>query len=430
MKGVNGFLFTAWFSCCLLFFTQTGKAQLQTDNCPTTKDDHLWYGLLSLNNAAVLSFEFRIIQSPGSAGADVWAIEIYNADEVIHVNEVSVTSDSLFFKMPVFDSEFRCRRMSADSLSGIWINHARKDNNVIQFAAWNEKVIPVEKCLCSTFSGKWEVEFNPGTPDAYKAIGLLKDPHCADLIYGTFLTETGDYRFLSGYTFVNGSDSMFTLRCFDGSHAYVFRARKSRDGTLEGDFFSGAQGHEKWLAKRNEKFELRNEDSLTFLKPGFKKFDFSFPDLLGKQVSLSDSKFKNKVVIVQIMGSWCPNCMDETRFLSGFYEQNMLRGLEIIGLAYEKTGEMSKAVANVERLKKRFNCTYPVLIAATSNDRVAAAETLPALNQIMSYPTTLFIDKKGKVRKITTGFSGPATGLYYDKYVEGINAFVDKLLRE
>ena len=130
------------------------------------------------------------------------------------------------------------------------------------------------------------------------------------------------------------------------------------------------------------------------------------------------------------MGSWCPNCMDETGFLSGFYEKNKLRGLEIIGLAYEKTGEVSRAIANVERLKKRFNCTYDVLIAATSNDRAAAAATLPALNQIMSYPTTLFIDKKGKVRKITTGFSGPATGVYYDKYVEGINAFVDKLLNE
>jgi thiol-disulfide isomerase/thioredoxin len=432
MKPLRSFFLSFCIVWSLLGLAQSGKAQSLNSNCPAISGDHLWYGLLSLNDLAVLSFEFRIIQTPALSGAgpDSWAIEIYNADETIHVNEVRATSDSLYFKMPVFDSEFKCRRVRPDSLSGVWINHARKDNNVISFAAWNEKVEPVEKCACSAFAGKWEVDFNPGTPDAYKAIGLFKDPHCADFIYGTFLTETGDYRYLSGYTFLNGGDSMFTLRCFDGSHAFIFRAKKMPDGSLSGDFFSGLQGHEKWVARRNEKFELRNEDSLTFLKPGYDHFDFSFPGTDGKPVSIADVQFKGKVVIVQVMGSWCPNCMDETRFLSGFYDKNKARGLEIIGLAYEKTGEMSRAITNVERLKKRFNCLYPILIASTSNDMEAAAKTLPALNQIMSYPTTLFLDKKGKVRKITTGFNGPATGEYYEKYVEGINAFVDKLLKE
>src|ERR1035437_6530236 len=186
MKPLNySFLFFC-FIYSLLGYAPSGKAQPLNSNCPTLSEDHIWYGLLSLNDLAVLSFEFRIIQTPAPAigEPDSWAIEIYNADETIHVNEVRSTSDSLFFKMPVFDSEFKCRRVRPDSLSGVWINHARKDNNIISFSAWNEKVEPVKKCACSAFAGKWEVDFNPGTPDAYKAIGLFRDPQCADFIYG------------------------------------------------------------------------------------------------------------------------------------------------------------------------------------------------------------------------------------------------------
>ena len=52
------------------------------------------------------------------------------------------------------------------------------------------------------------------------------------------------------------------------------------------------------------------------------------------------------------------------------------------------------------------------------------------LNKIISYPTTIFIDKKGNVRKIYTGFSGPATGEAYTDFVKETTEFVEMLLRE
>ncbi|MCC6691208.1 MAG: TlpA family protein disulfide reductase [Bacteroidia bacterium] len=278
------------------------------------------------------------------------------------------------------------------------------------------------------FNGKWEITFSPNTSDEYKGIGLFEHTNkFSQHVTGTILTETGDYRYLEGAA-VN--DTTLYLSCFDGAHAFVFSAKMKSDNTLHGDFYSGSHWHEKWQAKRNDKFELRNPDSLTFLKTGYSKLEFSFPDLSGNNVSLSDTKYKNKVVIVQIMGSWCPNCMDETKFLSTFYEQHKAAGLEVIALAYERTGDVKKAISNVQRVIKKFNCNYDALIAATSSDNKKASETLPMLNKIMSFPTTIFIDKKGNVRKIYTGFSGPATGSYYEKYVDDINAFVGKLLKE
>jgi len=52
------------------------------------------------------------------------------------------------------------------------------------------------------------------------------------------------------------------------------------------------------------------------------------------------------------------------------------------------------------------------------------------LNKVVSYPTTIFIDKKGKVRKIHTGFNGPATGDKYIAFKEDFESFVEMLLGE
>jgi peroxiredoxin len=275
----------------------------------------------------------------------------------------------------------------------------------------------------ANITGRWEADFSKGTSDSSKAEGEFVQ--IGNHLIGTFLTTTGDYRYLEGT--VQGNKVM--LSCFDGSHAFLFTADINADGTMNGVFRSGFSYKEPWVAKKNEAYKLPDPNSLTFLKPGYSKVNFKFPDLSGKQISISDKKYEGKVVVVQIMGSWCPNCMDESKFLSGFYKKNHAKGFEIIGLAYEKVPEFDKAVANVERLKTRFDIDYSLLIAGSSN-KDEASKTLPMLNQILSFPTTIIIDKKGIVRRIHTGYSGPATGKHYDEFVEDFTKFIDKLLAE
>lgn len=353
-------------------------------------------------------------------------VEFINAKEHIKADEVSLTGDSLFIKMPVFDSEFKLKMLNDSSMSGLWINHGRKDKNILAFhadALSHEIQNYDNKISSAKTEGKWEAEFSPGTIDAYKAIGIFKGT--GKDITGTFLTETGDYRYLSGRNDVSG----FYLSCFDGSHAFLFKGLVKGDSIIDGHFFSGAHSHEAWLAKRNDKFELRNPDSLTYLKPGYPKIDFSFKNTDGKQVSLSDEKFKNKVVLVQLMGTWCPNCMDETQFLAPFYDKYKSKGLEVVALAFERTNDFAKAVSNINRSKQRFKANYEFLITMKTGS-AQASEVLPMLNSVMAFPTTIYIDKKGNVRKIYTGFSGPATGEAYTKYVEETTRFVEKLLAE
>lgn len=394
----------------LLFFVNVTFSQLSAGD---------WSGFIRLNDSVTLSLNFDI--EYGERNSYVFVFK--NADERIEAKEIKIIGDSLFLKIPVFDSEFKIK-FKHYKMDGVWINHARKDKNVLAFHAYAGRPLtkPSLEEIITDWNGKWESTFSPGTKDSSKAIGLFKD---STNFIGTFLTETGDYRFLEGYSY----NETFQLSCFDGSHAFLFTGKVKGDSIINGHFYSGAHHHEPWVAKRNDKFELRNPDSLTFLKPGFTKVDFNFKNLDGKNVSLQDEKFKNKVVIIQIMGTWCPNCMDETKFLAPFYDKYNSKGLEVVALAFERTDDFNKAVNNIQRSKTRFNADYEFLITMKTGKN-QASEALPMLNEVMAFPTTIYIDKKGVVRKIYTGFNGPATGDAYTKFVEETTRFVEKLLAE
>ena len=332
--------------------------------------------------------------------------------------------------MPVFDSEFKCK-VYGDSLNGEWINHARKNKNSISFSGkFCQKNCEEKHVFASTqyfnIGGNWECDFSPGSKELSKAKGVFLQIDPFKQLNGTFLTEPGDYRYLKGKV---SEGRNFYLSCFDGAHAFLFTGKMKGDSIINGHFYSGAHHHETWVAQRNDKFQLRNPDSLTYLNPGYTKVDFNFKNLEGKNVSLQDEKFKNKVVIIQIMGTWCPNCMDETKFLAPFYDKYNSKGLEVVALAFERTDDFNKAVNNIQRSKTRFNAKYEFLITMkTGKDQ--ASEALPMLNEVMAFPTTIYIDKKGVVRKIYTGFNGPATGEAHTKFVEETTHFVEKLLSE
>jgi hypothetical protein len=123
--------------------------------------------------------------------------------------------------------------------------------------------------------------------------------------------------------------------------------------------------------------------------------------------------------------------MDETQFLSGYYKQNHGRGVEILGLAYEYTTNFETGRKALQAFEKRFNVQYPVLVTGvTVTDSLKTEKTLPQLQDIEAFPTSIFIDKKGNVRKIFTGYSGPATGAHYQAFKDEFNDLVDGLLAE
>jgi thiol-disulfide isomerase/thioredoxin len=272
------------------------------------------------------------------------------------------------------------------------------------------------------FSGKWKSYFI-GLEDTSSAIGVFGQS--GSRVTGTFLTETGDYRYLDGIA----DGNQLRLSAFDGAHAFLFEASMNNDGQLTGFFRSGPSYHAKWVASRDEDAQLGDMKSLTYLKDGYDKLSFSFPDESGKQVSLADEKFRNKVVVVQIFGSWCPNCMDETRYLVELHKKYKDQGLEVIGLDFEPKPTLDYFKERMERYRKDLGVDYTLLLAGSSNKQ-KAAEALPMLNQIISFPTAMILDKSGRIREIHTGFTGPGTGKSYDAYAQETETLINHLLKE
>lgn len=381
-------------------------------------------GVLLLNTEKNIELPFNF--SVSKKGRKM-VLTIRNGDERIVVDELKLKGDSLHFKMPVFDTEFKLKLLANGDMEGVWQNNYRKEKNKIPFKAYynNTQRFPFAPGKGLTlFDGQWETTFSPNTKDSSKAIGIFKHQEQTDYVTGTFLTETGDYRFLEGMR--NGQN--LYLSCFDGSHAFLFVATLKENGSLDGDFYSGAHWQESWVAKKNPAFKLRDGDSITTLIDKSTPISFSYPDLTGKVVSINDKQFENKAVIVQLMGSWCPNCMDESAYLSGLHKQYQSQGLEVIALAYEKTTDIEKAKQQVSRLKNRFNIAYPILLTGLSGKDKAAA-SMPLLNKVSAFPTTIFLNRQHQVVKIHTGFNGPATGKAYEEFKNNTERLVQRLVQ-
>jgi thiol-disulfide isomerase/thioredoxin len=332
---------------------------------------------------------------------------IHNAEEEIVLDAPVFRNDSILVDFQTFDAGFRAA-IRNDSLIGEFVIHYA-DNYRLPFVAVAGQSFrfadPSSVASSSNFTGKYDVQFF-NDKNSVPAMGIITQD--GSVVKGTFLTPTGDYRYLEG----NVIGDTLWMSAFDGNHLFVFNAVKRGD-TLRGTQWLGRARNRPWLGVRNENAQPPSSESLTLLKDGYDRLSFSFPDTDSTLVSLEDPRFKGKVVVIQILGSWCPNCLDETRFLVEWLKDNKEQGVEVIGLAYEQKADFDYASARVRRMIDKLGITYPVLIAGTS-DTKKASETLPALNQVIGFPTTIFIDRSGKVAAIHTGFSGPGTGQYYE----------------
>ena len=372
-----------------------------------------------------LPFTFEVIHT----NPKDFYIEIINGDERIRVDDIKIgldrqtAKDTVIINFPLYESHIRAI-FEERLMEGEWIVTNRGEPYSIPFEAHhgrNHRFSTLKKTPKIDLSGKWEVTFSPND-EPEKAIGDFKQD--GNKVTGTFMTETGDYRFLEGEI----QDNKLYLSVFDGAHAFLFEAKILEDETMIGSFRSGKHYKVLWEAKRNENFKLKNANDLTFLKEGYDKIEFEFENPDGKMISLNDEKYKGKIKIVQIFGTWCPNCRDETNYLLDYLKRKNPEGLEIIALAFEKNKKKERAMASIKRYKETLEAPYEMVWAGPSNKK-EAAKSLPMLNHILSYPTMIFIDKNDKVRKIHTGFSGPATD-EFPAFKKEFEEYVDALLNE
>lgn len=348
-------------------------------------------------------------------------IEIMNGKEHIPIHEVymgrnkNTAEDTILIDFTVFDSHIR-GIVREGIIEGEWTVRS-KNNYQIPFTArfgQNEQFNVLPASPKGNISGTWDCTFDLDQPSKYQAVGEFVQQ--GSELNGTFRTETGDYRYLHGI--VNADK--FYLSCFDGAHAYLFNGKFQGDSML-GSFKSGKSPESLWEGIRNDQATLRPATSLN--KATGIPVNFNFLDTEGKTKTIHD--YSAKIKVLQIMGTWCPNCYDETNFIKSYVKDHPELDIKIIALACERYKDTLSALKAIKTYKSKMNVPYDILLAATTNRNAEAIKQLPFLDSLISYPTMIILDKNNHIQKIHTGFDGPATSKY-EEFKKEFNTIIQE----
>ncbi|MFT7678085.1 MAG: thiol-disulfide isomerase/thioredoxin [Planctomycetota bacterium] len=335
--------------------------------------------------------------------ADGWSATIRNGPEKLPVGKVNLTDGVMRFDLWPYESHLNAT-IAADgrSMQGTWLRtRGNGEPTRMVFQASLPKVPTAPRNgISPVLKERWKLQFESASDHS---VALLYQS--GREVAGTILTTVGDYRFLSGYL----DGITLTLSAFDGAHAFRFVCKLQSDGSMQGDFWSRDTWHETFTATPDDKIEMPDPYGLSTWTGKVPLAELSFPDPDGEQHTLDDPAYAGSARLIVLFGTWCPNCYDETRYLNELEERYGPRGLSILGLAFEYEDEFAAQAKVVKHYIERMKVSYPVLIAGP-NDKAKASAAFPALDRVVAYPTTLFLDAQGTVQAVHTGFSGPATG--------------------
>lgn len=370
----------------------------------------------------VLPFNIELTAKP--EGLQAFYI---NGSERMPVEQVLIDEKGeLELNFPSYGSGLRAR-VNGDRMSGEISLKRRDAYTRLPFTATHGQAYrfyPEPAVEYADFSGRWKVEIHvPQFEFRQPAIASFSQD--GPFVSGTVWTEVGDYRFLYG----EARGNALSLSTFDGSGTQLWLAELDAEGRLAGSFDSVTYKKAEWTAERDPDFQLSDPTTLTYLEEGFDEVSFSFPDLDGTDITLPGKRFDGKVVLVILGGSWCSTCHDEAKFLVPFLESRRGRGLEAVYIMFEYTGDFEEAKPQLLAYRDRYAIEHPIVFAGDSS-RESRGTKLPMLNDVIAFPTTVFVDRRGKVRRIHTAFPGPATGQEHEDYKREFTAFVDLLLDE
>ena len=241
-------------------------------------------------------------------------------------------------------------------------------------------------------AGTWRMQFNGHGV----ARGVLVQD-ASGVVTGTVEVpqQYGDLRFLAG----NVRGTRMRLSTFDGQHVGLLQGEVRADGVLSGEWIS-SESRDHFVAERAGDFSLPDPLNRVRLKPEARRLDLE---------PLRDPKYAGKPVIVELFGTWCPNCNDHAPVLVDLYREFGPQGLEILGLAYEYADSRESAERRVREFKEKHGVEWDVVIADSTLEELAD-EGLAGLSPIEGVPVTIFVKPDGTVHAVYTGFSGPATG--------------------
>ncbi len=385
----------------------------------------IWRGFVKNNSGEEVAFTLEVKRD-----GDKIIGSLVNGNDRTTSTNGSFDGKTLQLSYDFYDAELNAT-IDGDELSGSFTRQWRKQSLKRELSARRDgadsKPSSSSVNANADLSGEWVLRVGDAPKQSLWRAAFRQN---GNEMTGTIIPVSGDWGELVG-TFENGQ---LKLNRFDGINCRIFKARLTPQGTLEGIVDLGLLDPvRKVVAERIDESNkgsvaaLPNPSNYTRMVNPNEPFRFGFTDLDGNLVSSTDERFRNKVVVVSITGSWCPNCYEETPFLQGLYERYHDKGLEAVALAFEYTGETQRDLDQVKIFAKRHKVTYPILLAG-STEEGELQRKLPQLVNFGGYPTTIFIGRDGLVKRIHTGFEGKATGDRFIKLKAEYEGMIKELL--
>jgi thiol-disulfide isomerase/thioredoxin len=348
-----------------------------------------------------------------------------NGEERIQLDEVETSAGQLRARFPGYETILIARVSGAELDGEVALVHADGKALKLPFKAqlgeaW--RFYPTASPDNADFAGRWDVVFTDGT--GRRTPGVASFEQSFEDVTGTVQMPANDQRFLAG----EAHDDELRLSRFDGGAVVLYEAKLDAQGRLVGETWSDRAGAQRFVATRNPDATIEAAALASQLRNAEAPFTFAFRNLDGSTVSSDEPRFKGKVLLVTLAGSWCPSSHDEARLLTKLDRRYRTRGLEIVSLMFEQHADFDRAVAAVQRFRAAYGIEYPTLIAGEA-DKVKAAAALPQLDAVIAYPTAIFIDATSRVRKIHTGFAGPATGVQHELLAHEFESQIEELLQ-
>jgi thiol-disulfide isomerase/thioredoxin len=246
-------------------------------------------------------------------------------------------------------------------------------------------------------------------------------------VSGAILRTSGDTGTLVGHW----KDGQLVMSHFAGERPLLFEAQLNTDGTLSVTLdrtftYRAARTNE---ARAKGIPEPPDLSRFTSVRDPTERFHFFGADLDGKMVRDTDPIFQGRVVVLTIGGTWCPNCHDEMPFLVELYKEFHARGLAIVGLFFENDATLAVARPRILAFIKRHGVEFPILVPGTNQD-TEVAQKLPQLANFAVYPTTIFLGRDGRVRRVHAGFASAATGEAHVQLKREERDLIEQLLEE
>jgi peroxiredoxin len=409
-------LHTARITACLFALAATLLACSRTEGPPLGV-----YRVVVSTEGGDLPFGLELAREDGKVVA-----YLINGPERARSTDVQLEGNRLSVKIAGYQNRIEATYLDGRFEGTLFILRPRgivKEFRLVAMPGESWRFFPKPAAEPMDFSGRWALTYRDDEGMESAAIAELKQDGYA--VTGTVLRTSGDDRYIAGEA---RGDTLFLSR-FDGGSAYLYLARLRSDGVLSGDQYTAGGSHDTFTGRRDPGAKLDIKANATALKPGFDRLVFSFPDIDGKMHPFPDERYDGKVVLITIGGSWCPNCHDEAVFLKELLANRQDRGLEVMQLMFERTEDFASSAKAAEDFAREFAIPYPVLIAGSVMDG-DVLKKLPQIAGFHGYPSMFVIDRKGVVRTVHTGFSGPATGEHYEEQNRELTALVDKLLDE